>query len=728
MQRTLIALAIAAAFASVHAQEAEDKSGTTVRAGVGVSSGDQRDRARFGLFNGLRENETNLLLDIRYANTEEGAPSWTVIEGRNLGLDSRELSYAYRRFGDVKLRAYYSEVTRHDPRTINTSLRGAGSPTPTVTLLAVPKTGQDLNLKIKREALGLDAEKWIYGNWQGEVSFRTEDKSGARFWGRGFACSASWAAVGACSATNNTAAAVLMLPEPLDSTHRQFEAKLNYFDGRLSLSGGYYGSFYTNRYGSLTPTISGGLGNQNGGANPTNAGLITTLSTPMALWPDNQAHQFSVAGNYALAPKTRVNFKYAYTRATQNEDFGGMGLTGAPAGRSNLGGEINTHKAQVGFSAHPLKDVHLHGDVSYNKKQNKTPLDYYAIFYTNATGGQRRFTNANQSPVKLDAKLEAAWKFLPQYTAVGTLKYEHEDFGPWVQSDQPGGVSGLKQKLQEVGWKAELRRVMSENLTGSVSWEHARREGTSSWLRPVSFATGTGVTEVGDDAIYSRTAIFPFIYMDRERDKARLMVNWQPMPRLDVQVFADRGIDRYHAPTEHGLRSFQMGTASVDVAYTLSDAWKVHAFGSRGRQTVDAGHSTGYDAILKDTATSFGVGASGKPSGPFKVGGDVMWVYDRLRYHQAADPLASAANLAFLNSGGGLPDVTYRLLRFNLFGEYAVQKNTTLRLDLVHHRTFFNEWTYELSGIPYLYSDNTTLSAQERQKVTFIGASIVHKF
>ena len=45
----------------------------------------------------------------------------------------------------------------------------------------------------------------------------------------------------------------------------------------------------------------------------------------MALWPDSQAHQMFAAGNYRFTPHTTMNFKYSYTHATQNENFGGHG-------------------------------------------------------------------------------------------------------------------------------------------------------------------------------------------------------------------------------------------------------------------------------------------------------------------------------------------------------------------------------------------------------------------
>ncbi len=730
------------AFGAAQAQEPFDigqatAPGTSVSVGIGHATGEERDRARFGMFNGLRKRDTNALLGFRYAMPYNASGMGMTLEGRNLGLDSRELSLVYRRIGDMKFTADYSEITRHDPRTINTGLQGAGTTTPTVSLLATPGTGQNLDLELKRKGIGFGFEKWLSPSLQAEVAFKNEEKDGARFFGKGFACSAAWVNLGVCSTT--TASAILMLPEPVDSTIRQIDARLNYSSGPLVLSGGYYGSFYINHNGSLRPTIVGPFGNQNGGIQAADAGLAATMALPMALWPDNQAHQFFVGGNYAFTRSTRANFKLSYTRATQHESFSGMGLTGAPGGRDNLDGEINTTKAQVGFSSHPLEKVHVHGDVAYVAKDNKTPIDRYNAFYTCPGGLVGRncptgfvgatYTNGNASPKKYDAKLEASYKLTPMYLAVLGVNYEHEDFGTWTPTDVAGGVSGLKQKLEETGWRAELRRTMSEIFTGSVAFVSARRKGDSPWLRPANFSAAgapTGVTEVSDAQIFSRTAIFPFIYMDREREKVRLTGNWMPVEKLSLQVFADRGIDRYHAPTEHGLRSFQMGNLALDATYALSDAWKLSAYASRGKQTTDAGHSTGYDALLKDTATSFGLGVKGRPMGRLQVGGDLMWVNDVLKYEQTADPAGTQG--AVLAATGGLPDVTYKLTRLNLYGEYALQKNSYVRLDYIHHRTFFNEWTYNFNGVPYLYSDNTTLDAKERQTVNFVGVSYIHKF
>lgn len=171
-----------------------------------------------------------------------------------------------------------------------------------------------------------------------------------------------------------------------------------------------------------------------------------------------------------------------------------------------------------------------------------------------------------------------------------------------------------------------------------------------------------------------------------------------------------------------------MGTFSLDAAYDFSETWKVHGYFSRGRQTVNSGHSTGYDADLKDTSNSFGVGLTGKPTTRLQVGADLTWLNDKLVYQQTLDALNTSATNTALIAAGGLPDVTYGLLRLKLYGAYALQKNAFVRMDYIYNRTTFNEWTYNFNGTPYLYSDNSTIGAQQKQSVSFIGASYVHKF
>lgn len=704
-----------------------------VSVGAGLLTGDEKDRARFGLFNGLRKHDANALLGFGYLNHDSQTGRWITFEGRNLGLDSRELSLSVRQLGDWKFTADYSEIVRHDPRTINTGLGGAGTTTPTVNLLPAPGSGQDLNLQLKRKAFSVAGDKWLGGNFQVELAFKSEDKNGARFWGRGFTCPSASAPAPTCGTplpggiANQWA--LLMLPEPIDSNIKQVDGRVNYSNGNLFLSAAYYGSFYTNAFGSLNPTVPGTLANGLGTPVPLDPGLRGILQLPMALPPDNQSHTLSLAGSYAYSPKLRANFKYSYSRRTQDDNFLGMGLAGAPAGRADLGGSVDIHRVQAGFSANPLDKVHVHGDVKYMDQSDHTPIALYNL------EGVNTFTNEHFSPKKFDAKLEGTYRLPRNYNATAGVHYENENYGTLTPTTSIAGVSGVRQKLEEWGFRGELSKTMSENITGRLSYEGSWRKGDSPWLKPQALpATGVfeaspGCVSAGaNPCIYGRTAIFPFIFEDRERHKVRLMTNWDPTDRLSLQLFGDYGMDHYSGPTEHGLRDTGMGMVSVDATYIISPTMRANAYGSYGSQTVHAGHSTGYDAALRDISTSFGVGIVGQPHQRFRMGADLLYLNDKLKYDQVQDPAASATNALFLAEQGGLPDVRYRLVRLKLYGEYALEKNSYLRVDFIHDRSFFNEWTYNFNGVPFTYSDNTTLNAQQHQIVSFIGVSYVYRF
>ena len=756
--QTLIAIAVLATFGPARAQDIGELTapGNSISAGISGATGDEKDRARFGMFNGLRKGDVNGLLGFSYLDRDSDSGKWFTLEGRNLGLDNRELSFSYRKLGDLKFSGEYSELVRHDPRTINTALQGPGTPNPTVVLLAAPGTGSDLNLELKRKSISLNAEKWFGGNVQLEVNFKNEDKTGARFWGRGFSCTTPFSAsppaaartvnpaaggsgalsagvcippvspltavlTGGAASGGNSQWALLLLPEPVNSTIRQIDTKFNYSGANLKLSGGYYGSFYVNNEGNLTPTIPGTLNNPLGTPTALNADLRNILGQPMALWPDNQSHQLFLGGNYSVTPKTKVNFKYSWAHATQNEGFLNMGLANAPAGVSSLNGKVDTTRAQVGFSSHPLDALHLHGDAKYEKKDNNTPLALYN------SEGTATFTNGTPSPQKYDVKLEGSYRLPKDYSVTAGIFYDNDDHGTWTPTDAAGGVSGIRQKLEEKGYRLELRKAMSETFTGWLSYSSARRSGISSWLAPNALPL-TGVTPVTDAQIYNRTAIFPFIFENRTREKWKAMGNWSPTDRLALTFFVEDGRDYYTGPTEHGLRDTGMRMYSADASFALNDDWKLSGYLSRGEQTLNAGHSTGYDAALKDTADSLGLALTGRLSQRAQMGADLTYLNDTLKYAQTQDPSASAANARFLAEQGGLPDVTYRLLRLKLFGQYAVDKTSYVRLDLIHQRTLFNEWTYNFNGVPFTYSDNTTLTATQDQRVTFLGVSYVMRF
>ena len=763
LRRTLIALAVLAILATVtrpaSGQDADPvaeyiKPDSTLSAGLGVASGNGRDRARFGQYNGLRKEGAHGLLDIDFVRRDEPSGTWTSFEGRNLGLDSRELRFGQNKQGDWKYSAEYSQGVRHSPYTINTAMQGAGSTTPVLSLLATPGSGTDLELKIKRQSFSLGFEKWLAKGLLVEVNFRSEDRDGARLFGRGFTCPSVAAPAPACTAaaTGVNQWALLMLPEAINSTTRQVEAKLNYSSGTLALNAGYYGSFFTNANGTVTPTVPGSLNNGLGSPTLLQPGLRAILQLPVALPPDNQAHQFYLAGTYGITPSMRATFKLGYTHATQSDDFAGKGLTGAPAGRSNYGGVVDTMLAQLGLSARPWPKLSLNANLRYEDRQDKSPLAPYNL------EGANRFINGTYSLKKTAAKLEGSYQLPAGLRGTLGVDYEAMDRGQLSSpecidlgdgsclGDSVAGLSGLRAKTHETSWRAELRRSMSETLTGAISAVHSQRGG-SSWLKPVSLPA-TGVIEANADpackappapalntCIYNRTGIFPMIFMDRRRDKLRLSADWAASELLSLQFAAEDGRDRYRAPTTKGLQDTQASLFSVDAVWSLSDAWKLSGYASQGVQTLHiAQGNLGYMADLKNTNTAVGLGLQGKISSKLEVAADLSYSDDLNRYGLAVDqgvaPL-TAANLTTLANNTaqaaiGLPDVRYRLAQLKLSGKYALQKNSALQVELVHQRSTLREWTWGFDGVPFAYSDGTTVSQQPRQQVTAIGLRDVY--
>lgn len=706
----------------------------SVSAGGGFLSGNPRDRALFGQYNGLRLHDSNLLLDLDFIRRNDADGMWTVIRGRNLGLDTPELGVTFQKQGDWKFGADYNQIIRRDPRTINTGVTGIGTTTPTVNLIA-PGAGTDVNLEMKRTALGVSGEKWLTPNLMFEASFKNEDKEGSRLWGRGFTCTSAAAPLPAnsslvgCAAAPNSQYALLMLPEPVNSTIKQFEARLNYASGPLTLNGGYYGSFYTNANGNLTPSVPGTLYNPLGVATalatPAGAGMTQfngirgLLQLPMALPPDNQAHQLYASGTYAFTQKTRATFKYSYTHATQDRDFASMGFANAP--RSNLGGRYDTNLAQVGITSRPMPKLSLLANVRYEDRSDKTPDALYNI------EGVNRFANTQSNLKRVSGKAEGSYQLPQGYRATLGFDYDTQDRGQFGLPDSVGGVTALRQKTWEAGTRIELRRAMTETFSGAISYGHSRRDG-SIWLRPNTLPA-TGVTPVADPDIFSRTAGFPAIFTDRKRDKLKFLGDWAPLDQLSLQFAFEDSADKYSEPGTKGLRDAGARLYSLDAAWTISEAWKVNGFASRGDQTMHIDHSTGYMMDLRNVNTTLGAGVLGKLSSRIDVGANFSYINDRNVYGQGLDAAASAANAAFLVSGGGLPDVTFRQTKLNLFGNYVVDKVQSIRLDVVHQIAKLNEWTWAnpANGIPFLYSDGTTVGMNPSQRVTFIGARYVHQ-
>jgi Putative outer membrane beta-barrel porin, MtrB/PioB len=123
-----------------------------------------------------------------------------------------------------------------------------------------------------------------------------------------------------------------------------------------------------------------------------------------------------------------------------------------------------------------------------------------------------------------------------------------------------------------------------------------------------------------------------------------------------------------------------------------------------------------------------GVGVMGKPSDKWDLGGNLSYMDDRNKYTQTLDVAAGTYSTASLTAAGGLPDILYRLTTFKLFGKYALDKKSAVRVDFVHQKVSYNDWAWAYNGVPYTYADGTTVTQKQDQSVNYVGVSYIYKF
>ncbi len=671
---------------------------SSISVGIGNWSG---NRPQQGIYDGMREGKAYGLLDMTLVKRNNESGTLFTVEGRNLGLDTHELNAEWLRQGDIGISLDYSRIQRDNPLTFTTGLQGIGTATQVISGVysAVPASNYELpkrevSLGTTRDLTQLGLFKNLMPNLDLKISFKNEKKDGARQWGLG--------------------SAALFLTEPIDSTTRQLEALLNYAGKRLQMSGGYYGSWYDNANTLVLGRINDGLADS---APSTNPAKPTPLSLPLG----NQAHQLLLNAGYAFTSTTRGTAKLSYGKATQDETlpvaFNVLPLAGSP---TNLDGRIDTTLAEVGLSSRPLPKLSLVANLRYHDVQDKTPV----AAYIGGAPGTTFVYNTPHSYTKKSGKLEANYRLPQQFNLIGGIEINNQDRSVPTRSTVSGaGVNTFsvpfRAKLDETTYRLQLRRSLSDTLNGSLAYLYSDRRG------PGYDSTGNTI----------RDSINPTHIADRQRDKWRAMLDWSPTEQLSFQFALDQAQDKYgtSAARPYGLIDGSAHIYTLDVNYTMGDNWQISGWYTRddtkarefGVLTTTPTTTT-KDSQLREVGDSFGFGLRGRPSAKLQVGANLEWVKSVSQYPQTlTGPITAGLT--------PLADITNKLTRLKLFGDYAVDKNSNVRIEATHERWQTDDWTWSFStGAPFIFgdagTDGTVVTAKPIQSVNFIGARYIYKF
>jgi MtrB/PioB family decaheme-associated outer membrane protein len=665
-----ITAATLAAFGSAWAADDDAAAGLAPGSSISIGAGLSTNEApRFGQYTGINEDKVYGLLDLDLVKRDDATGTWLKFTGRSLGLDSRELRFEHNRQGNWGYFVEFSQIPRFDPYTVNTRLSGIGESTQTVNGLAA---AQPFKLELNRDRTTVGFDKNLARGFDVQVRFRNEEKEGSRLFGQG------------------TFGTWNFLTDPINYTTRQLEATASYTMERLQLSGGYYGTDFTNKNPALN--VVGGI-----------AGF-----SPIALPPGNQSHKLFLDGGYSFTPTTRGTFKVAYTNQTQTEAF----VAPSIVGRTDLGGEVNTTLLQMAVTSRPMPKLSLLASLRYEDRDDKTPVLPYL---TTGVSGSSTLDGSNE-PRSIEAttgKAEASYSLPMGFRVTGGLDYDLRKRNTY----RVRAVSH-RDETEEVSYRAELRRSMSETVTGALSYIYSDRGGSDF------------LTTVANNNTLGSNLVHPLHLADRERNRVRLMVNWQAAEPLSIQFFTDYAEDKYSGRAL-GPRKGEAQTYSVDASYVFSDKWQASAWVSRNDTKADqstcvSAGATGvcpgtagnplWDASLHNLGEAIGAGLRGKPYAWLEAGADVTYSRDKSEYRlSAVTPGASVASP---------PDAHFDLTRINLFVKYAIQKNSGVRVNYIFDRWSTDDWTWR----NWTYSDGTRVLEDPTQKVHFVGVSYYYRW
>jgi len=646
-----IATAVALAYAPARAEGDEDiqrlvTPDSMVRLGIGhVGNGN----LRYGQYNGLADTKSSTLADFDLVQRDNATGTWLRAGGRNLGLNTREVRLGYERQGDWGVSLDYGRTPRLEPLYIATGLSGIG--TATQALRGQPV--RDVVLSTERDRVTFGFDKNLARHLDFQLRLRNEEKNGSRLFGRG---------------TGE------FLAEPIDSRTQQFEATLGYVEGNLQLLGGYYGSSYANH----------------------NQVLDVATGTDIALAPDNASHQVFIGGGWRLSPGTRMTFKLAYGRGTQNEkfyvapDFPGNTAT-------SLNARVDTTQAQLGITARPLPGLSLLANLRYEDRDDKTPR----VQFMPASSGRDGY-NTPFSRTTSTGRLEASYQLPAGLRMTGGADVEQRK-----RSVLAIRQASWREKNDETTYRIELRRSLADTINGAVTLLHGKRD-------------GSGYLPANNNA--AADVIDPIHFADRSRDRVRVTLDWVPAEALSLQLLLDQSKDTYDGRPlgpEHG----KAHVWSLDGGYTFSEDWQGTAWVTNDEARIQQSTISGangatlpaqtWQAQLRNRGEAAGIGVRGKPGGKFEIGADLQYARDTNAYNLVATLPAAAV----------LPNIVTTRSALRLFGQFALQPNLALRVDLGLDRYRTNDWTW--TG--WTYADGTTVRQEPRGKANFVGVSVEYR-
>lgn len=739
--RTVLAVSIAAIGAAAQplawAEDAEDdirrliRPDSEIELGLGhVSNGTYKS----GDYRGLQRSGTHVIGNVELNRRSEDDVRYFELTGRNLGLDSRSLKMETGEQGNYAVRFEYDQIPKLFSDSYQTPFTNPGSTSlrlpsnwvrgaATTNMTTLNASMRPFNIDTQRDSVMLGFGKQLPAGWDVDLKIKRENRDGNRF-------------IGATLGNSGGNPRAAILPEPVDYTTDEIEALARYTAEKLQMQFGYYGSFFRNANNGLV------------WSNPFASSVWVASTTPgvsnynnaqIGLPPDNQFHQLNASAGYSYTKDTRVSGSFSLGRMTQNDMFLPYSINSAlmatvttPMPRSSLDGRIDTTHADLKLTSKLMPKLNLTTAWRYDQRDNKTPQATYAYIGGDSQGqaaaglGKTRInlpgsSTRQQVNADLDYHMAAHTKL--------KFGYDYE----WSKKTYEAITDEREHTV-----KAEVHQQFSDTV--SVGFGYAYSDRTTSDYNAsapflASFTPAYTATQAATGLWDNVPTQKKFFMAPRVRDKVRAFINASPSERVDVQLGADFKNDDYRE-SQYGLQKARGWGVNFDVNVMATDALSGHFFSSLDsystlQRSIALGSAktnvtnTGLDwsADIGDRTTTAGAGFRYKPIAKYEFGSDLTYVLSRGKIGVWTGPAIAAASQAT-----PLPDLTTRLARLDLFGQYKLQKDVTLKMKYIFERYRSADWSIDGVLPATLANVIGTNQVSSRYSVHMIGVTVAYQF
>jgi MtrB/PioB family decaheme-associated outer membrane protein len=745
----------------------------SVEIGIGNTS---KDSAKFGEYNGLNKSGADLIgnFSVRGGdayNAHEGGSGvnrWE-IKGTDLGTTSRELGGTVSNQGQWNLGIKYDELRHNISDTYQTPLQGSmggnnftlpsnfgvintsyidpnvkgGAQALTPTQLAAFHT-EDVHSD--RKNTSFTAGYNFDPQWGVKFDFNRLDQSGAKL------MMASTDAATAASGPGGSTWGVekmLMLMNPTNYKTDTFNLDINWKGDKSFLTAGYFGSFFRDKYNSLTfPNPYAALNATTPAMGDTSVPFpIDTLST----MPSNDFHQLNLSGGYTFTSATKVAGGLSYGRNTQNEDYpfamlqvvpGTPGVTALPMGggvppQGSLNALVISTHADLKLTNQTSKDLMLSVGLKYNQRDNQTASNTYNFIDL----GNKNRTSVNTPMSNRKTQLEFAGDYRLNQSNRLHLAYEYEAIKRWCNNSLANTAQGpvplypytdsscvqipaSKENKLLAGYKLNA----SEAVHFNAGYSYAKRKSdvNDTFYNPMQ-ALVEGFEFPGYRAFFDAS---------RTEQLVKAGVNWEANDKLSLGLNGRYVDDRYD-DSPLGVQKGNTWSANLDATYSYIENGSISAYmtqehsqrdltneqrattANATRLAVLAGSTWSNKLHDNDSTLGLGVKQGGLMSGKLVLAGDLTYSLGKTGYDTQLNYTGTTLTPNFwtcsstgLLSCGSTPDIKSELLILKITGNYQVDKASKVALGYMFQKLKSDDYYYNFYQNGYTGTGNLPTNQQ----------------